>query len=473
MSVAGATPASRRPAATPRLVAAALGLALPMAGLALLIAEPQLDVWWENHPAHFWLVLGASALNAVLAYATSQAARQRADARVFLVSLAFLAASGFLGLHALATPGVLLSDTNAGFAMATPIGLLLASSLAAASSLDLSPERAAGVIARSAQLRGALLALMGAWAVVSLTGAPPLDGERAPERVSGPLITLAAIGVLLYAVAVVRYVRLANASGSRMLLWMAVAFALLAEAMLAIAFARNWHATWWEWHLLMLAGFALVAWSAHRQWHEERFSDLYLRQTADGKREISVLFADLQGFTSFSEAHDPREVTAMLNEYFRVAIPPIVERSGGQLDRIVGDALMATFNRRGDQPDHARRAADAALAIQRETARIATAHPGWPRFRVGVNSGEAALSVLGTAGGRTHTAIGDTVNLAARLEGLAPAGGVAIGAETARRLDRAEMAELGEVEVKGKAEPVTAYLLIALEELDEAGRGAG
>ena len=163
-----------------------------------------------------------------------------------------------------------------------------------------------------------------------------------------------------------------------MLIWMAAAFALLAEAMIAVAFGRNWHATWWEWHLLMLAAFGLVAWSAHRQWHEERFSDLYLDETTSGKREISVLFADLQGFTSFSEAHDPREVTAMLNEYFQVAIPPVVRRSGGEIDRIVGDALMATFNRRGDQPDHAPRRR---AALEPQQAReIAAAHPGWPRF---------------------------------------------------------------------------------------------
>jgi adenylate cyclase len=130
-----------------------------------------------------------------------------------------------------------------------------------------------------------------------------------------------------------------------------------------------------------------------------------------------VLFADLQGFTSFSERHDPRQVSDMLNHYFEVVIPPIVQRYGGDVDRIVGDALMVTFNRRGDQPDHALQAARAALAIQSATAFVAAEHPGWPRFRVGVNTGEAAVGVVGAAGARTHTAIGDAVNLAARLAG--------------------------------------------------------
>ena len=80
-----------------------------------------------------------------------------------------------------------------------------------------------------------------------------------------------------------------------------------------------------------------------------------------------------------------------------------------------------------------------------------------------MNIGEAAVGVLGTAGGRTHTAIGDTVNLASRLEGQAPPGGVAIGTETVRQLPRAHTEPLGRVEVKGRAEPVEAHRLLGLD----------
>ena len=100
----------------------------------------------------------------------------------------------------------------------------------------------------------------------------------------------------------------------------------------------------------------------------------------------------------------------------------------------MGDAVMATFNRAGDRADHAADAVRAAVALQEETGRIAAENPDWPRFRVGVNTGTALVCLLGAAGGRTHTVIGDTVNVAARLEGLAPAGGIALGAETARRV---------------------------------------
>jgi class 3 adenylate cyclase len=440
----------------------AVALLLPLAGLALLTARPALDIMWEHHPAHFWLVLGAGALNAGLAAATSAAAFRRGDARVFLVSLAFLSAAGFLGLHALATPGVLLATTNPGFALATPFGLLVASGFAAASSLGSLEREAARIVGHGTALRAALLGVMAVWAVLSLTRTAPFGGQTAPERASGALIVPAALGITLYGVAVIRYLELYRVRRAPMLLGMAAAFALLGEAMVAVAFGRNWHATWWEWHVLMLAAFGLVAWSAHRQWHEERFSDLYLDVTAAGSREISVLFADLKGFTSWSEAHAPREVTTMLNAYFEQAIPPIVREHGGEVDRIIGDALMVTFNRRGDQPDHPLRAARAALEIQRRTGDIAQRNPDWPRFRVGVNTGEALVGVLGTAGGRTHTAIGDTVNLASRLESAAPVGGVLLGPETARRLPGAVTEPLGPIAVKGKAEPVEPRVLLSL-----------
>jgi class 3 adenylate cyclase len=455
-------PALRDPSGMRRVLPVAGVLVLPLAGLAALIAEPGLDVTWEHHPAHFWLVVAAGGLNAALAYATSAAARRRQDARVFLVSLAFLAAAGFLGLHALATPGVLLQASNPGFALATPVGLVIAAAFAAASSAELTGERAAGVMRRSGAIRGLLLASMAAWAAVSLTGIAPLDGPGAPERASGPLTALAVAGVALYAIAVARYLALLRRRHSQMLLGMVAAFTLLAEAMVAVAIGRNWHASWWEWHALMLAAFALVAWSAHRQWHEERFSDLYLEDTAAGDREMSVLFADLAGFTGFAERHTAREVTEMLNEYFQVAIPPLVREQGGEIDRIIGDALMATFNRRGDESDHALRAARAALAIQDATAEIAARHPDWPRFRVGVNSGRAVVGVVGASGGRTHTAIGDTVNVAARLESHAPVGSVVVGPETAKRLPHAELRELGALTVKGRSEPVLARELVAL-----------
>jgi class 3 adenylate cyclase len=441
-----------------RMGSVAIMLALPAAGLGLLTAKPHLEMVWEDHRAHFWLVLAASALSAVLAYATHVTAQRRGDARVSLVSLAFLAAAGFLALHALATPGVVLDASNAGFALATPVGLLIAAGFAALSSVERTTMRC------SSLWRWLLLAVMAAWGAASLLELPPFSGASVPERASGSLIGIAVVGCALYAVAVVRYAALARRRPSSLLVLMLLAWVLLAEAMVAMAIGLNWHTTWWEWHALMLVAFGLIAWGAHRQWHEERFSDLYLDATAAGEREVSIVFADLQGFTSFSERHTPREVSRMLNTYFGQTVPPVVKRYGGEIDRIIGDALMVTFNRRGDQPDHAQRAAGAALAILESAERVAAAHPDWPRFRVGVNSGRALVGVLGSGGGRTHTIVGDTVNVAARLEAQAPVGGVAIGPETARRLDGATLEPLGLLHVKGREEPLAAQRLLAISD---------
>ncbi|HEY7723315.1 MAG TPA: adenylate/guanylate cyclase domain-containing protein [Pedococcus sp.] len=457
--------ATTAPGRQPRpavVVAAVIAFLLPLAGLTLLLRRPALDIVWQHDPAHFWLVLVAAALSAVVAYGTGAAALLRGDARVLLVSLTFLSAAGFLGLHALATPRVLLDTPNAGFSLATPVGLGIGALFAAASAIDLEGPRGVWLTARCRLLRSALLALMAGWAVLSLARLPPLQAT-APERASGPFGALALLAIALYAWAAVRYVDLWRRRGGLMPLAMAAAMVLLGEAMVAVVFAPNWHLSWWEWHVLMLMAFGLVAWGAQRQWHEERFAGLYLDQTVSGSREMSILFADLQGFTSWSESHEPHEVTAMLNTYFEVAIPPVVQAHGGDIDRIIGDALMATFNRRGDQPDHAQRAAAAALALQETTARVAARHPGWPRFRVGVNSGEVSVSVLGAGGGRTHTVIGDTVNVASRLEAKAPVGGVAIGPGTLALLPEAVTEPLGPLELKGKAEPTDAYVLLSLD----------
>ncbi len=442
-----------------RLVAWASLLALPLLGLVLLLVAPSADVRWEDHPAHFWLVLGAAVVSAALALSTSSIALRRADARLYLVSLAFLSAAGFLVLHALATPGVLLDGPSQGFVIATPVGLLIAAIFAAASALPLDGRRAAAIIRHARLLRGVLVGLMVLWAIASLTSLPGLEDPTPTERATGPLIAAALIAVVLYGFAAVRYLFMQRLTGSPILLAVASACALLAEAMIAVAFARNWHATWWEWHLLMLCAFGAIAYAAQQEDSEERFRDLYLDETAAGKREVSVLFADLQGFTAFSEGRDPREVSEMLNAYFEVAIPPLVREQDGEIDRLMGDAIMATWGTRGDQPDHALRAVRAAQALQATTAEIAAAHPAWPRFRAGVNTGEAMVGVVGAESGRSFTVIGDTVNVAARLEHEAPAGGVVIGVETLRALDGARVRPLGGVRVKGKRDPVEAYLL--------------
>ena len=178
--------------------------------------------------------------------------------------------------------------------------------------------------------------------------------------------------------------------------------------------------------------------------------------------DVTVLMADLRGFTPFSERTDPAEVVAMLNTYFAVLVP-IILAEGGTVVQFVGDAIMAIFNAPVIQPDHALRAARAALLAQAETA--AVSQPDWPRFRMGINSGPALVGNIGAEQMRVFTAIGDTTNLAARLEASAEVGEVVVSGATLALLGAAAVAEsMGELGLKGKSAPVAAYRLVALRD---------
>jgi len=537
---------SRSPAAS---WAWSILLVLPVLGLVLLLLRPELDVQWEHHPSHFWLVLGTAAVNVALAYFTNLAASRYRDARLILVSLAFMASAGFLGLHALATPGVLLAQPNTGFAVATPIGLVIASLFAAASVTPLAGPRAATVIRWRSVLLGGLVGLMLAWAILSLASLPPLDGPPPTQEGIGPRTALAAVAVALYVFSAWRYVELYRRRGGVVPLTVGVAFALLAEAMIAVAFSRNWHLSWWEWHVLMLLAFVAIALGARSEYRRSgtltgAFGGLYLEATlarvdrwhaeaitavaaADERgessesvladlrregatsddvallvqaarelrrldasfrpylpsvvaqrirrgegeaaarlggeeREVSVLFADLAAFTTFSEAHAPTTVITMLNEYWGVVVP-VIDAAGGVIEQFAGDGVMAIFNAAGDQPDHAPRAARAALAIIEAGRPVALSHDGWPIFRAGVNTGPAVVGNVGAAGRHSFAAIGDTTNVAARLMAAGEPGQVVVSGATWRALGvGADGIALGPTRVKGKRTLVEAWVLRAV-----------
>ena len=147
-----------------------------------------------------------------------------------------------------------------------------------------------------------------------------------------------------------------------------------------------------------------------------------------------------------------------------------MERLGGEVHQLVGDEVMVIFNKAGDQPDHARWRHGRRCRSRRRRPRLRTTIP------TGRDSGPAstaARSLAGVVGGsrghRKHGVVGDTVNLASRLEAEAPVGQVVLGAETVRRLPPGAVVErLPELRVKGKAEPVEAYVLRSLgEAIDE------
>ncbi|MBB2912385.1 class 3 adenylate cyclase [Streptosporangium becharense] len=178
--------------------------------------------------------------------------------------------------------------------------------------------------------------------------------------------------------------------------------------------------------------------------------------------ELTALFADLKGFTSFSERVAPGEIVEMLNRYHSAAVP-IILGNGGTIVQFVGDALLALFNAPARQEDHATAAARAALAMQEAAEEIVAAMPGYPRFRIGINTGQALVGNIGSPELRGFNAMGDCVNVAARLEGVAEPGTVVIGQATLDLIGPgARVRPLGGLSLKGKQHPVHAYVLSGL-----------
>jgi len=147
----------------------------------------------------------------------------------------------------------------------------------------------------------------------------------------------------------------------------------------------------------------------------------------------------------------------MLNTYW-AAVVPVIEGAGGVVDYFAGDGVLAVFNAAGDEPDHAERAVKAGLAIVDSAGNVATANPGWPMFRVGVNTGPAVVGNVGIEGRHSFTVIGDTTNVAARLLAVAEPGSVVASAASWASLgERIDGFALGSLALKGKRDPVEAW----------------
>jgi adenylate cyclase len=449
--------------------AVALGVfacALPLVGLISLLLRSQLDPHIQNYSAHFLIFGLAGGVAFGLGFAAGEAAERRMDARVLLLSLAFMATGGFMLLHAVGTHHVLFAKEHPGFKLALSTGLLVSAVFASASAfVDLRPDLAPWLIRNRGYLRASIMLVMAAWFGLTVLDLPPLDGPHVEAARSSFLAIFAFGGTVVYAISAARYWRLFRRGRKLLLGAVTACFVLLAEAMIGVALTgeRAWHASWWEWHGLIVSAYLVIGVAAQREWRDERFRDLYLPTTRERKQEVSVLFGDLAGFTTFSERAAPTDVAAVLDAYWSTAAPLITRRYQGEVEKFIGDGIVATFNGRGDQPDHATRAASAALALQGAFARIRADHPEWPQMRIGVNSGEAVVREIGGQGHVAYPVLGDAVNTGSRLEGLAPPGGVLIGSETYDRLpDGAVVEERRALRVKGKEDPVGAYLLVAL-----------
>jgi class 3 adenylate cyclase len=189
----------------------------------------------------------------------------------------------------------------------------------------------------------------------------------------------------------------------------------------------------------------------------------------DGTKQIvTALFADLSGFTTYSEKHEPEIVFRVLNQYLALAADAILEEEG-TLDKFMGDAVLAIWNSPDPQPDHALRAARAALDIIRhanEIHRLQDDPDQRMTFRIGVTSGPAIIGNVGTAELFNYTAIGDIVNLAQRLQVSAQPGQILLHNSTYEIIkDFVEAEALNPIAVKGREQVAEVYGLKGLKKL--------
>jgi adenylate cyclase len=290
--------------------------------------------------------------------------------------------------------------------------------------------------------------------------------------------------------------------------WLAFGAALLLLAALAAAFARNVNASrsaaalgaasvlvlgasWFAAGQLLLApvlaplgaawlfyfAAATAAYLRERRAREEaiamfsRFVNPYVvrqlmeRGGLEGEgrtREVTLLFSDIRGFTTLSEKRSPQEVVAILNRYFTLQVETIF-RHDGSLDKFIGDAIMAFWGAPLDDPEHAKHAVACALDMA-DTLAAFKAEMGEAvkdfDVGIGVHSGPAVVGLIGSERRREYTSIGDTVNLASRIEGLTKEAGrrILVSRETMERCAGAfDFVSCGTFQAKGRTQPVELF----------------
>lgn len=197
---------------------------------------------------------------------------------------------------------------------------------------------------------------------------------------------------------------------------------------------------------------------------EQLLSDPSRVQLGGVRQEVTILFADIRGFTAFSEKLDPEVLVRILNQHLTLAADAVLDEDG-TLDKFIGDGVMAIFNAPLPQPDHTLRAVRAALAMQEN---IGWLHANLPpnerlSFGIGIVTGPAIVGNVGSPILQNYTCIGDSVNLASRLQDHASPGQILLNPTAYERVREAIVArEYGYIQVKGHSEMDLVYELVGL-----------
>ena len=211
---------------------------------------------------------------------------------------------------------------------------------------------------------------------------------------------------------------------------------------------------------------------AQRRLFERMVSPAVIRQLdpnklqLGGKRaEITAIFADIRGFTSFSEKQSPEKLVAILNRYLAAMAEAVLSQEG-TIDKFMGDAIMAWFNAPIPQADHTLRAVKAALAMRASVENLYTELPPEERlfFGAGIHTGEAVLGLIGTEKRLEYTAISDSVNIAKRIQENSANNQILISREAYERVKKqVEVRPVAAMALKGKTQPVDVFEVVGVK----------
>lgn len=474
-------------------------LITPLVLIGSLIANPGADVHWHVDSQHFAITTNVAIVAAIVALIVTWTALSLRSSDTLFVALGFMTMAGIFAVHGLATPNVLLIGeltlVGAGLivAVSAQLSLFVPAVLFAlratpapawvASNGVLTPRRLVALTA---------LALV-SYAVVSLTwpaevgdmylaltgASQDIYTAKGSYRDYSPWVTVFAvvvIGLLLFSAWWQTRAYLRSRLPTQGAL--AVAFVLLAEAQIAMVVGATWSLTFWSYHALMALATAIAIGAIFLELDRRRGLERFLPPNVvervivgdslslEGQRRTAtILFTDLRGSTALAERATPEAAVATVNAYLRVMARAVIDE-GGILDKFTGDGLMAIFGAMADPASGAQAAARAALRMRTDLAtlnadRSARSEPT-VGYGIGIHTGEVVLGAVGLPERSDYTAMGDTVNTAARMEQLTKELGteVVLSAATGSLLDGAVATRpLGTVQVKGRTEAVEVFAL--------------
>ncbi|HEV2250398.1 MAG TPA: adenylate/guanylate cyclase domain-containing protein [Candidatus Limnocylindria bacterium] len=477
------------------------GVAAPLAVFAYLVATPSADRELASPVEHLVITTNVAILAFCSGVLVARSAVQLKQYRTLLVALGFGSIGGIFAVHGLATPGVLLrgdaNDALAVVALSAQLALLIPAILFAVrytSAIDrlerLVPARAlvalvvGGTVAYAAVALVVPAAIGGLMRAVLPSATGGFGGYAGNATNNGlgnadvVILLPGGLAILLFAFSALRQGREFLRSKLPLQGALVASYLLLAETQVAMTLGQLWTLAWWEYHGLMLAAIAIALVALFIELDRRRGLERFLPPNVverviqgdalrlEGERRVvTVAFSDLRGSTALADALDPASVVAIVNTYLRAMARAVVDR-GGIIDKFTGDGLMAIFGAMSDTRAGARAAAGAALDMRAGIAALNAerAARGAPVLKhgVGLHVGEVVLGAIGLPERSDYTAMGDTVNLASRMESLCKEYGVdaVLSADIATHLDGAvALRALGEARVKGKPEPITVFTL--------------